>query len=55
MTLPCPHCGAPLAARDRDIGERVLHPRCGGWILVARRADGSVYGGRVSKVIQKGE
>ena len=46
MTIRCPHCGLDIAALDKDIGTRLYHPPprgCGGWLLIARRPDGSKY------------
>lgn len=43
MTIRCPHCGHELAAQDKDVGTRLYHPSCGGWLLIARRVDGTKY------------
>ena len=60
MTIPCPHCQAELDIAGKRPGDRVLHTRCGYWLLVARRGDGSRYGVKVSgpkvyKQIQRSE
>ena len=43
MTIRCPHCDLDIAASDKDVGTRLYHPACGGWLLIARREDGSKY------------
>lgn len=43
MTIRCPHCGHELAVLDKDVGTRLYHPACDGWLLIARRTDGTKY------------
>ncbi len=43
MTIRCPHCGLEIAALDKDVGARLYHPACDGWMLIARREDGTKY------------
>lgn len=60
MTIPCPHCGAEVDITGKQPGDRVLHTRCGYWLLIARRWSGERYGVKVSgpkivKQIQRSE
>ena len=60
MTIPCPHCAADVDITGKQPGDRVLHTRCGDWVLIARRSDGSRYGVKVQgpkvyKQIQRSE
>ncbi len=47
MTIPCPHCQSDVDITGKQPGDRVLHTRCGGWVLIARRYDGERYGVKV--------
>ena len=47
MIITCPHCHGELDITDKLIGERVHHARCGYWILVGQRTDGTRYGVKV--------
>ena len=47
MTIRCPHCARELDIGDKDVGTRLYHPTCGGWLLVGRRADGVRYGVKI--------
>lgn len=60
MIIPCPHCQSELDTAGKQPGDRVLHTRCGGWVLLARHANGVRYGVKVSgpkvyKQIQRSE
>ncbi len=60
MCIPCPHCQSDVDIAGKQIGDRVLHTRCGGWLLVARWAGGVWYGVKVQppkvvKQIQRSE
>lgn len=47
MTLTCPHCAGALPITGKQPGDRVHCSRCNGWVLIARRADGTQYGVKV--------
>jgi DNA-directed RNA polymerase subunit RPC12/RpoP len=47
MTITCPHCAGALPIAGKLDGDRAHCARCGGWVLVARRASGERYGVKV--------
>lgn len=44
MTITCPHCASSLPITGRQVGDKVHHARCGNWVLLAMRTDGTKYG-----------
>lgn len=44
MIIRCPHCNHEIDIADKDVGTKLYHRACDGWLIVGRQPDGSKYG-----------